>query len=107
MSKPTLAERFPALRRLGMYAARRDVPFVQQMEWTDCGAASLAMVLAWHGRVVTLAEVRDAMGIGRDGVTARAILTTAERFGLAGRGVKVDVAQLALLKRGTILHWEF
>ena len=106
MSKPLL-DRFPALRRLGAAAVRRDVPFVQQMEWTDCGAASLAMVLAWHGREVTLAEVRDAMGIGRDGVTARAILATAERFGLAGRGVKVDVGQLGLLRRGTILHWEF
>jgi hypothetical protein len=80
-NRPGLLERFPALRRLGG-TARRDVPFVQQMEWTDCGAASLAMVLAWHGREVTLAEVRDAMGIGRDGVTARAILATAERFGL-------------------------
>jgi ABC-type bacteriocin/lantibiotic exporter with double-glycine peptidase domain len=106
MSK-SLSDRFPALRRLGITADRRDVPFVQQMEWTDCGAASLAMVLAYHGRETTLAEVRDAMGVGRDGVTARAILTTAERFGLGGRGVKVDIGQLHLLKRGTILHWEF
>ena len=101
-----IAESFPALRKLG-FARRRAVPFVQQLEWTDCGAASLCMVMAYHGKEVKLAEVREAMGIGRDGVSAKSILDTAERYGLAGRGIKVDLAQLKLLKTATILHWEF
>ncbi|HEY4058958.1 MAG TPA: peptidase domain-containing ABC transporter, partial [Kofleriaceae bacterium] len=88
-------------------AAQKSVPFVQQLEWTDCGAASLSMVMAFHGRDSKLAEVREAMGIGRDGVSAKAILDTAERYGLQGRGIKVDVSQLKLLKQATILHWEF
>ena len=95
------------MRKLGFTGARRAVPFVQQLEWTDCGAASLCMVMAYHGKEVKLAEVREAMGIGRDGVSAKAILDTAERYGLAGRGIKVDVSQVKLLKPGTILHWEF
>ncbi|HEX4353476.1 MAG TPA: cysteine peptidase family C39 domain-containing protein, partial [Polyangiales bacterium] len=106
-TKSEIAAAFPALRRLGFARGHRSVPFVQQLEWTDCGAASLCMVMAYHGREVKLAEVRDAMGIGRDGVSAKAILDTAERYGLAGRGIKVDISQLKLLKAGTILHWEF
>jgi ABC-type bacteriocin/lantibiotic exporter with double-glycine peptidase domain len=102
-----VAESFPALRRLGFLKSKRAVPFVQQLEWTDCGAASLCMVMAYHGRDVKLAEVREAMGIGRDGVSAKSILDTAERYGLAGRGIKVDISQVKLLKPGTILHWEF
>ena len=43
----------------------RRVPYVAQMEIADCGAACLAMVLAYHGRAVPLAEVRDATGTGR------------------------------------------
>ena len=101
-----IAESFPALRKLG-FAGKRSVPFIQQLEWTDCGAASLCMVMAYHGREVKLAEVREAMGIGRDGVSAKSILDTAERYGMAGRGIKVDVSQVRLLKTGTILHWEF
>jgi len=97
---------FPALRKLG-FAGKRGVPFVQQLEWTDCGAASLCMVMAYHGRETKLAEVREAMGIGRDGVSAKSILDTAERYGLTGRGIKVDVSQVKLLKTATILHWEF
>jgi ABC-type bacteriocin/lantibiotic exporter with double-glycine peptidase domain len=103
----TIAASFPALRALGFAKRTRAVPFVQQLEWTDCGAASLAMVMAYHGREVKLAEVREVMGIGRDGVSAKAILDTAEKYGLTGRGIKVAVEQLHLVKPATILHWEF
>ena len=99
-----VAEQFPALKGLGFLTARKAVPFVQQLEWTDCGAASLCMVMAYHGRVTKLSEVREAMGIGRDGVSAKAILDTAERYGMCGRGIKVDLSQVGLLKIGTILH---
>jgi len=64
-------------------------------------------VMAYHGKEAKLPEVREAMGIGRDGVSAKSILDTAEKYGLAGRGIKVDISQLKLLKPATILHWEF
>ena len=98
---------WPALLTLGFASTNKTVPFVQQLEWTDCGAASLCMVMAFHGRITKLPEVREAMGIGRDGVSAKSILDTAERFGLSGRGIKVGIEQLKLLKPATILHWEF
>jgi len=98
---------WPALKKLGFIGGKRAVPYVQQLEWTDCGAASLCMVMAYHGREVKLAEVREAMGIGRDGVSAKAILDTAERYGMQGRGIKVAIEQIKLLKPATILHWEF
>ncbi len=105
--KKNIAKSFPALQKLGFSGTHKSVPFVQQLEWTDCGAASLCMVMAFHGRDSKLAEVREAMGIGRDGVSAKAILDTAERYGLQGRGIKVGLEQLKLLKKATILHWEF
>src|SRR5215203_3955535 len=106
-SNAQVASEFPALKKLGFSVGKRSVPFVQQLEWTDCGAASLCMVMAFHGREPKLAEVREAMGIGRDGVSAKSILDTAERYGMQGRGIKVDVSQVHLLKPATILHWEF
>ena len=51
------------------YRARR-IPEVRQLHATDCGAACLAMALGYHGRDVRLDEVREVMGIGRDGVSA-------------------------------------
>ena len=86
---------------------RRRVPYVQQMETSDCGAACLAMVLAYHGRHLSLGEARAATGRGGRGVSARAIIDAARRQGLRGRGVQADVDDLRLLPRGAILHWRF
>ncbi|HEX6489286.1 MAG TPA: peptidase domain-containing ABC transporter [Candidatus Dormibacteraeota bacterium] len=85
----------------------RRVPYVPQMEITDCGAACLAMTLGYFGREVSVAELRQATGTGRDGVTAFAIAEAARAFGLEARGVRVDVEELALLPRASILHWDF
>jgi len=100
-----ILEKFPKLARLHDRVVST-IPFVQQLEWTDCGAASLAMVLGYHGKHVALDRVRSALAVSRDGVTARAILDAAGQLGLAGRGLKVSLEQLADLPRATILHWE-
>jgi ATP-binding cassette subfamily B protein len=101
-----LAERFPAVTGLGR-GKRRRVPYVAQLEASDCGAASLCMALRLHGKVVRLDEVRAAAGTSAGGSDALGLLRAAARFGLAGRGLRVEPAELATLAAGTILHWEF
>ena len=81
---PWAPERFPALGRLGRLG--REVPFVPQLNAMECGAACLAMVLGYHGKEVSLEQVRDNCPGGRDGVQARDLLDVGGRFGLAGRG---------------------
>jgi len=102
-----LAGVFPALRRLGESLRAREVPVIQQNTATECGAACLAMTLGYHGREVAIADIRDAMGVGRDGVSAQAILETAAFYRLRGRGVRIDIDDLPHLPRGSILHWSF
>src|ERR1700709_549923 len=85
-----LHERFPALEKLAFTNRRKRVPFVQQNTASDCGAASLTMVLAYHGKHLRLDDVRKITGFGRDGADALAILSAARVYGLRGRGVKVD-----------------
>lgn len=86
---------------------RRRVPFIPQMEMVECGAASLAMVLAYHGHHAPLPEVRQACGVSRDGASALGILRAARAYGLDAEGVTLEMEGLQDLPLPAILHWGF
>jgi ATP-binding cassette, subfamily B, bacterial len=77
------------------------------MAMTDCGAACLAMVLAYHGKQVALDELRQMTSTDRDGVDALAVTRAAESYGLSAHGVIADIDDLQRLPPATILHWDF
>lgn len=82
-------------------------PVILQMEATECGAACLAMVLAAHGRPVTLEEARVACATARDGVDAARLVVAARSFGLETHGLRREPEDLAALPMPLILHWNF
>jgi ABC-type bacteriocin/lantibiotic exporter with double-glycine peptidase domain len=102
-----LVKKFPSLRRLVLERSQKRIPIVRQLAATDCGAAALAMVLAYYGKEVPLEDVRNAVGIGRSGMTAESILRVGRAHGLRGRGVHVEIEGLDNLPVGAILYWEF
>lgn len=105
---PPLRSRKVPLRERLRWRLRRPIPFVRQITGADCGAACLAMVLGAHGRRVPLDEVRHTVGGTEAGADAAAILDTGARYGLRGRGFRIDdLALLDSLPRGAILHWHF
>ncbi|MFF5205579.1 peptidase domain-containing ABC transporter [Streptosporangium sp. NPDC000396] len=85
----------------------RRVPVLLQNTATECGAACLAMILSHHGHRVSLHEVTDRLQIGRDGLSAKALLEGARECGLKARAFSLAPADLARVPMPAVVHWEF
>ena len=86
----------------------KNVPQVMQMEALECGAACLAMILAYYGRWVPLERVRADCGVSRDGSKATNILKAARAYGLSAKGRIYSTE--GIMENGafpSILFWNF
>ncbi|MBR5786376.1 MAG: NHLP family bacteriocin export ABC transporter peptidase/permease/ATPase subunit [Clostridia bacterium] len=84
------------------------VPVIMQMEVLECGAASLAMILAYFGKWIPLEQVREDCGVSRDGSNAKNVLKAARSYGLIAKGYRYEPEDLK--KNGKfpcIIHWNF
>ena len=84
------------------------VPVIMQMESLECGAAALAMILAYYEKWIPLEQVRADCGVSRDGSNAKNVLRAARNYGLEAKGYRFEPDQLK--KNGKfpcIIHWNF
>lgn len=89
------------------FRIHKRVPYLQQGSSVDCGAACLAMIFSYHGDNVDVREMRESLGIQRDGANAANLLCVAEQYGLKGKGLRVgNVENLAYIPAASILHWK-
>ena len=84
------------------------VPVIMQLEALECGAACLAMVMAYYRKWVPLEQARVDCGVSRDGSKAKNILLAARSYGFVANGYR---AELEAIKEKVaypcIIHWNF
>ena len=84
------------------------VPPIIQMEAVECGAASLAMILAYYGKWVPLEQVRAECGVSRDGASMSNIVKAARYYGLEAKGKAIAISGLRKMEQfPCIVYWEF
>ena len=87
---------------------RITVPVIMQMETLECGAASLAMILAYHGKWLPLEQVRSDCGVSRDGSKASNIAKAGRSYGLEVKAHRYGVDEVKEnVTYPAIIHWNF
>lgn len=81
-------------------------PTVFQMEYAECGAAALSIILGYYGRYIPLEQLREECGISRDGCKASNIVRAAEKEGLSAQGFKRSLGYLKTTAPPFIVFWE-
>ena len=84
------------------------VPVIMQLEALECGAASLAMVMAYYGKWIPLEQVRSDCGVSRDGANAKNIALAAMNYGFKVEGFRRSPKTIR--EKGVfpcIIHWNF
>ena len=84
------------------------VPVVMQLEMLECGAASLAMVMAYYDKWIPLEQARVDCGVSRDGSNAKNIMLAARSYGMVVKAYRMEPEDL--LEEGPypcIIHWGF
>ncbi|PTR41147.1 ABC-type bacteriocin/lantibiotic exporter with double-glycine peptidase domain [Rhodococcus sp. OK611] len=84
----------------------RIVPVIQN-GMSDCGAACLTMIMRHFGSHHTVSEVADELGVGRDGVTALALVQAARGYGLQVRalGFHASTVLRGEASLPAVAHW--
>lgn len=83
-----------------------NTPLIMQLEALECGAASLAMVMAYYDKWVALEQVRVDCGVSRNGSNAKNILRAAQKYGFKTKGYAYTTEKLRQNgKFPGIIHW--
>lgn len=78
------------------------------MEAVECGAASLAMILAYYKRFIPLEKMRIDCNVTRDGSLAKYIVKAAAKHELETKAYKMDPEQIRQRQDfPMIIHWNF
>ena len=95
-------------RKLPITKGVAKVPVIIQLEMLECGAAALAMVMAYYRKWIPLEQVRLDCGVSRDGSNAKNIVNAANYYGFNVKAYRMS--SNAIKKQAIfpcIIHWNF
>ncbi|MEK3806475.1 peptidase domain-containing ABC transporter [Bacillus sp. FSL H8-0547] len=85
---------------------KRRVPYIEQMQQTECGICCMAMISSYYRSSVSLYELREFLGSGRDGTTLFQLVQLAKHLGMDASCYKVKAEELVALPLPAILFWD-
>lgn len=89
-----------------LFLKKPKVKFYNQLESTDCGAASLCMILSYYGKEVNLAEIKKYFDFTRIGVSIQDIIEVSNKIYLAATPLKLTLEQVEEIPLPAIIYWK-
>jgi ABC-type bacteriocin/lantibiotic exporter with double-glycine peptidase domain len=85
----------------------KKVGFVEQNEHSECGLASVTMILNYYKDKISLSELRDIYGVPKGGNTLTHLKIILQDHGIETKAVRVsDVSLFLNMDSPSICHWD-
>lgn len=84
----------------------KKVPFIEQIEHSECGLACVAMILGYYQHNVGLIDLREEFGVPRGGHTLSNLSEILNQKDCATKGFRTTIQDLKEFKLPVILFWE-
>ncbi len=102
--KQKVAVAFPGPNLLPKFRWR--YPFAEQQSAADCGAACLRMIGLFWGKRLDINQLREQIGVGRNGASLRSLAAAAETLGFQSRPVRASFDRMVTQPHPWIAHWQ-
>ncbi|ANC22992.1 MULTISPECIES: peptidase domain-containing ABC transporter [Bacillus cereus group] len=87
------------------YSNKNKVPFVEQLQQTECGLCCVTMILRYYNSNHSLSDLRKYLEPGRDGTGLKHLYRLLNEMGFHSRVYKTTVQGLKQIKLPAIIHW--
>ncbi len=87
-----------------MVCAMRKPVKVKQRDITDCGAAALASISAYHQLEVPVSRIRQLASTDRKGTNILGLIEAASKLGFEAKGVRGEFSSLLMIPTPAIAH---
>lgn len=93
-------------KRQNKQVHRSRVPLIEQMQQTECGACCLAMIVHYYKSSISIYDLREALGSGRDGTSMYQLKKVAEQFQFIAKCYNSDLLFIETLQLPAIILWD-
>ena len=88
-----------------MIRHKRAVPYVEQMQQTECGLCCATMLLKYYGSQEKITRIRESLEAGRDGLKLAYIAEYLKKRGMETRIYKAGMEMLDQIPLPAVIFW--
>ncbi|MGP4039111.1 peptidase domain-containing ABC transporter [Gracilibacillus sp. D59] len=84
----------------------KKVPYIQQMQESECGLVCIAMILHYHKHHISLSDMRNDFKVSRDGLSFKDLNDIASYYDLNTKSYQCPTSHLHKMKFPCLIHFD-